>query len=67
MDRATKRVTFKHEDEVDGMPIGPLGVFDEDSPPQPRAFDPNREPEPWVTLADAERVAEQHGVELEEV
>jgi hypothetical protein len=59
-------VTFKHEDEIDGMPVGPVTIWDDDEPREPRPFDPNREPQPWITLADAERAADELGVTLEE-
>lgn len=56
------RVIWK--EEADGF--GPLTVYvDGEEPFQPRPFDPDREPPKWISLADAEAVAQEHGVELE--
>lgn len=60
-------VRWKEEDEIAGDPVGPLIVVREGDPTGPRPFDPDREPEPWVTLAHARRFAAEHGLELEEV
>jgi hypothetical protein len=61
------RVIFKYEDEVAGrVPVGPVWVFADGADPfAPRPFDPNREPDPWVTLPQAQKIAAEHGVELE--
>lgn len=64
-------MTFKHEGE-DTEPYGPVHVYraselDENGRSKPRPFDPNRKPDPWMGLAAAERLAAEHGVELEEV
>jgi hypothetical protein len=65
---------FKHEDEVNGVPIGPLVEADVDDTGLPVRdtstigvpFDPNRKPDPWVTLADARRTARKLGLPLYE-
>lgn len=59
-------ITWKHEDEIDGQMVGPMKVWREGDERGPRPFDPDREPEPWVTLAHARSVAQAHGMELEE-
>lgn len=60
------RVIFKHEDEAEGIPIGPLGIYEDGADPfTPRPFDPDRKPDPWVTITYAEEVAADHGVDLE--
>lgn len=59
------RVLFKHEGEVDGVPIGPVWVLP-DGVPVARPFDPNREPDPWLTIHDATSLAQSLGVPLEE-
>jgi hypothetical protein len=64
------RVTFKHEGE-DAEPFGPVHVFreselDDEGRPKPRPFDPNRQPDPWMGLSAAEKIAAEHGVELEQ-
>ena len=67
----TKVMVFKHEDEVNGVPIGPLteGVLNDRGYPtgEARPFDPDREPDPWVTLPEARRTARQLGLSLYEV
>lgn len=65
------RVIFKHEDEVDGMPIGPVTTIENEAPGEPgflhtRPYDPNERVE-WKTLAEAEVIAAEQGVELEEM
>jgi hypothetical protein len=63
------RVVFKYEDELHGQPIGPCWTYDpaEPGPSEMRPYDPNAEPEPWVTLAQAKVIAAGHGVKLETV
>jgi hypothetical protein len=62
------RVIFKHEDEANGEPIGPVYVIGNDVEPfEPRPFDPDREPDPWVTLSQAQAIADEHNTDLEEV
>lgn len=64
------RVIFKHEDEDGfGRPIGPVWEIGEGdpSPDEPRPFDPNARPTPWVSLPTARKMAARHGVALEEV
>jgi hypothetical protein len=66
----SKVMIFKHEDEVNGVPIGPLteGTVNELGYPVGglRPFDPDREPDPWVTLTDARRTARRLGLALYE-
>ena len=63
-----KVVLFKHEDEVDGVAIGParLGEVRPDGCPvsQRRPFDPERRPKAWVTRDEAEALAREHGVRV---
>lgn len=62
------QVVFKHEDEIDGEPIGPMKlVFDDDAPiglGQP--YDPNRKVE-WVTRTEALNAAKAANVPFKEV
>jgi len=56
------RVIWK--EEADGY--GPCSVFENDEEAfQPRPFDPDREPPKWISLVEAEAIAQEHGVELE--
>jgi hypothetical protein len=60
-------LAFKHEAELDGQPIGPVTeIRDQDptAPQPPRAYDPHRHREPWVTRAAAEARARDLGVPL---
>jgi len=63
---------FKHEDhdERSDQPIGPVGFVYADQTEEERQgwrpFDPNRRPDPWYGLVDAQRVAAELGVELRE-
>jgi len=65
------RVIFKHEDErEDGTPIGPVTIIENEEPGEPgftlgRPYDENERDE-WKTLAEAEQIAAENGVELEE-
>jgi hypothetical protein len=67
------RVIFKHEDEVDGEPVGPVVVYSladlrvdaDDDGKIGRPYDPNEVPR-WVTRAEALAVAAELDVELEE-
>lgn len=67
----TKVLIFKDEDEINGMPIGPVveGTLNESGYPtgNPRPFDPNREPDPFFTLRQAQDMARARGLELYEV
>lgn len=60
------RVLWKNEDEVEGQPIGPVTLVLDGQTRMSRPFDPNRPVDPWVTLAEARRIAAEYGVELEE-
>jgi hypothetical protein len=69
------RVVFKHEDDVDGVPIGPVEVYTpadlveavEVAPGYfSRPFDPDRPPPRWVTLPQARALAAEYGAVLEE-
>lgn len=61
------RMQFKHEDEVDGQPIGPVALTDDEGRGVPRPFDPNRiAANTWVTLGEAQRFAHALGLQLEE-
>lgn len=53
-------VTFKHEDEVGGEPVGPVFVDEEH-------MTPNRTTDGWVTLSEAREIAERCGTDLKEV
>lgn len=64
------RVVFKHENEVNGEPVGPVTIIENEEPGEPgfllgRPYDPDERPE-WKTLTEAEAIAAEHGVELEE-
>lgn len=69
-----KAMIFKHEDEVNGMPVGPLiesevdahGFPARDSSTIGVPYDPDRKPDPWVTLSDAKRTARKLGLPLYE-
>lgn len=70
----SKVVIFKHEDDADGVPIGPATVYDESeldpewgSPTTGRPFDPSRPPQPFVTIHEAQAIAREHDAELREV
>jgi len=52
------QVRFKHEDEVDGIPIGPVIVRDPDGS--------EGSPSDWVTKPQALEIARRLGVELGE-
>jgi hypothetical protein len=52
------RVTWKDEDEVGGQPVGPCHVYREGE--QVGVHEGG-----WITLAEARKVAAEHGVELE--
>ena len=70
-DAGTTVLIFKDEDEINGMPLGKVseGVLNDRGFPtgNPRPFDPNREPDPWFTLAEAKALAAERGLELYEV
>lgn len=64
------RITFKHEGE-DTEPYGPVHMFraselDESGRPRPHQVDPSRQPDPWMGLSTAARLAAEHGLELEQ-
>ena len=67
----TKVLGFKDEDEINGMPLGEvfLATINGAGYPagEPRPFDPNREPDPWFTLAEAQALAKEKGLPLVEV
>lgn len=49
-------VSFKDEDEVDGVPVGPVWITDVDGEAKDQG---------WMTKPEAITVAKQHGTELE--
>lgn len=66
------RVVFKHEDEVDGEPVGPVVVYSAAELEEAARdgsigvpYDPNRV-ERWVTRREALAVAAEYAAELEE-
>lgn len=59
-------VTFKHESDVDGEPIGAMGVLRVGESTVSR-FDPNAEAPMWVTRTSAVLYALGLGVPLREV
>lgn len=60
----SKVMIFKHEDEVNGQPIGPLteGVLNEQNYPVGTTVGVTT----WVTLAEARRTARKLGLPLYE-
>lgn len=65
------RVIWKDEDEIDGTRVGPVRVIQQSDETTGnstmRPYDPNRQPDPWMTKQQALLVAERYGVALEEV
>ena len=51
--------TFKHEDEAEGEPVGPLILSDQDDPEFHEELG-------WMSLADAKNLAELNGWPLSE-
>jgi hypothetical protein len=69
-----KIATFKHEDEHEGEPIGPVFVIDSENPPTP-SWERPRDHEAegakvevleWMTLSQARELAERNGWQFEE-
>jgi hypothetical protein len=75
---AITKVTFKDEDEIDGMSIGPVCLIDEElmaKDPKvgaggmwPFGYTPQgfEKLDPWRTKYEALQIARDHGVELTE-
>jgi hypothetical protein len=73
---ARMQVTFKHEDLIGGQPVGPVTADDLDAADadpvvaghaigMPFGYKPAwRTDHGWLTLAQAEQIAAQYGVEL---
>jgi hypothetical protein len=62
-------VTFKHEDEVDGEPIGPVFIYDEDEPEDSwtgHLDDISGPTGGWRTLSDARAWAASRGYSFHE-
>lgn len=61
------KVLFKHEDQMDGRPIGPMRLmFSDDDEDTSRPYDPTRPRDEWVFLDHAQKMADTLGVPLEE-
>ena len=58
-------VTFKHEHEENGEPVGPISIRERGAMIQLRPFNPEGEEVEWVTLSEARRRAKTLGLELE--
>lgn len=61
-------VRFKNEDEIDGVPIGPVTVYTQAELEASRGripFDPDRDVR-WVSLPEARAIAQEHDTVLEE-
>lgn len=54
-----KIATFKHEDEFEGEPVGPVYVVDPDNPQDVEALE-------WMPLSAARELAAERGYEFTE-
>jgi hypothetical protein len=54
-----KIATFKHEDVLDGEPVGPVFIVDEEDPENVETLD-------WMPLSAARELAREQGFEFTE-
>lgn len=54
-----KIATFKHEDVLDGEPVGPVFIVDADNPENVESLD-------WMPLSAAKALARERGYEYTE-
>jgi hypothetical protein len=60
------KILFKEEDEINGESVGPVHLCTDEGTPlgQPQAFREGAKPRPWVTQAEAEKIAKALALEL---